>query len=90
MRLPDGFVAGVEQGRGLGAVFGAQAFLFASLGVFDVESPAKLAAVDDEATFYNSDCLSESYEAVRGFGCITYTRWAANPIIASDCRVIPG
>jgi hypothetical protein len=34
--------------------------------------------------------LSESYEAVRGFGCITYTRWAANSIIASDCRVIPG
>jgi hypothetical protein len=34
--------------------------------------------------------LSESYEAARGFGCISYTGRAANPVIASDCRLIPG
>jgi hypothetical protein len=40
--------------------------------------------------FIISDFLSESYEALRGFGCISYTKRAANPVIASDCRVIPG
>lgn len=58
--LPGGFVAGIEQSCGLGAILRTQAFLFASLGVFDVENPAKFAAVDDEATFHNSDSFVRS------------------------------
>ena len=73
-----------------GAVFGAQAFLFFCLSVFDVEHAAEFAAVEDETIFHNSDFLSESYEVVRGFGCISYTKRAANPVFASDGRVIPG
>jgi hypothetical protein len=34
--------------------------------------------------------LSEAYETERGFGCISYTKRAAKPVVASDCRVIPG
>ena len=53
LRLPDGFVAGIEQGGGLGTVFGAQAFLLPGLRVFEVENTAELAALEDEATFHN-------------------------------------
>ena len=90
MRLADGFIAGVEQRRGLGAIPRASAFLLPGFGVFDVEHAAAFAAVEDVTTFHNSDFLSEGYEAERGFGCISYTRRAANPVVASDCRVLPG
>ena len=70
LRLPGGFIARVEQGRGLGAVLRAQAFLLSSLSVFNVERAAELAAVEDETMSHNSDFLSGRYETVRGFGCI--------------------
>ena len=89
MRLADGFIAGVEQRRGLGAIPRASAFLFPSLSVFDVKHAAKLAAVEDEATFHKFRLSVRSYETERGFGCISYTKRAANPVIASDCRVMP-
>ena len=53
MRLADGFIAGVEQRRGLRAISRAGAFLFAGFGVFDVEHAAALAAVEDVTTFHN-------------------------------------
>jgi len=34
--------------------------------------------------------LSEAYETECGLGCISYTKRAANPVVASDGRVIPG
>ncbi len=33
--------------------------------------------------------MSESYEVARGLRCISYTKRAANPVIASDCQLIP-
>ena len=89
MRLADGFVAGVEQRCGLGAIPRASAFLLPGFGVFDVEYAAALPAVEDVTTFHNFGFLSESYETVRGFGCISYTKRAAKPVVASDCRVLP-
>ncbi|NOS72570.1 MAG: hypothetical protein HOP33_21945 [Verrucomicrobia bacterium] len=53
LRLPDGFIAGVEQHRGLGANLRAQAFLLSGFGVLEVEHTAGLAAVEDEAMFHN-------------------------------------
>jgi hypothetical protein len=53
LRLPDGFVAGVEQGRGLGAIPRAGAFLLVGSSIFDVEHAAAFAAVENEATFHN-------------------------------------
>ena len=44
LRLPGGFVAGVEQGRGLGTVLRARTFMVSSLSVFKVETAAELAA----------------------------------------------
>jgi len=90
LRLPGGFIAGVEQGGGFGAVFGAQAFLFASLGVLDVEHAAKFAAVEHETIFHSSDFYVQSYAKTRGLRCISYTKRAANPVISSGCRVVPG
>ena len=52
-RLPDGFVVGVEQRHGLGAIPRAGAFLLVSFRVFEVEHAAALAAAEDEATFHN-------------------------------------
>ena len=52
MRLADGFIAGVEQRRGLGAIPRASAFLLAGFGVFDVEHAASLATVEDVTTFH--------------------------------------
>jgi hypothetical protein len=52
MRLADGFIAGVEQGRGLGAIPRASAFLLSGLGVFDVKHAATFAAVEDVTTFH--------------------------------------
>ena len=40
--------------------------------------------------FIISDFLSESYEDIRGFGCVSHTKRAANPVFASDGRLIPG
>ena len=56
-RLADGFIAGVEQRRGLGAIPRASAFLLPGFGVFDVEHAAAFAAVEDVTTFHNSDFL---------------------------------
>jgi hypothetical protein len=51
MRLPDGFVARVEQRHGFGAVTSAEALLFACLGIVDVEHPAQLSAVESAGGF---------------------------------------
>ena len=89
MRLADGFIAGVEQRRGLGAISRAGAFLLPGFGVFDVEHAAALAAVEDVTTFHSFRRFVRSYETERGFGRISYTKRAANPVVASDCRVLP-
>ena len=89
MRLADGFIAGVEQRRGLGANPRASAFLLPGFGVFDVEHAAAFAAVEDVTTFHSFRLLVRSYEAERGFGRISYTKRAAYPVVASDCRVLP-
>jgi len=52
LRLTDGFIAGVEQRRGLGAIPCAGAFLLTGFGVFDLEHAATLAAVEDVTTFH--------------------------------------
>lgn len=84
------FIAGIEQRSGFGAISRARTFLFAGFGVFDVEPAATLAAVEDESAFHNFGFLSESYESVRGLGCLSDTKRAANPVFASDDRLIPG
>ena len=89
LRLADGFIAGVEQRRGFGAILRAKAFLLSGFRVFDVERAAELAAVEDETAFHKFRLSVRSYETERGVGCISYTKRAANPVIASDCRVIP-
>ena len=75
--------------HGLGAVLCAKALLLSGFRVFDVERAAELAAVEDEATFHRFRLFVRSYETERGFGCISYTKRAANPVVASDCRVLP-
>jgi hypothetical protein len=90
LRLADGFIAGVEQRDCLGAIPGAGAFLFSGFSVFDVKHAAAFAAVKDVTTFHSFRLSVRSYETERGFGCISYTKRAANPVIASDCRVLPG
>ena len=52
MRLADGFIAGVEQRRGLGTIPRASAFLLPGFGVFDVEHTAAFATVEDVTTFH--------------------------------------
>jgi len=89
LRLADGLVAGVEQGRGFSAILRAETFLLTGLGVLDVECAPELTAIEDKTTFHNFRLSVRSYETERGFGCISYTKQAANPVIASDCRVIP-
>ena len=89
LRLPDGFVAGVEQGGRFGAVFCTKAFLLSRDDVFDVERAAELAAIENEPTFHRLRLFVQRYETARGRGCIRYTRRAANPVISSSCRVIP-
>jgi hypothetical protein len=53
LRLPRGFIAGVEQRRGLGPIPRAGAFLLSGLGVFDVEHTAHFSAVETETIFHN-------------------------------------
>ena len=89
MRLADGFIAGVEHGRGFRTIPRAGAFLLPGFGVFDVEHAAALATVEDVTTFHSFRLLVRSYEVERGFGRISYTKRAANPVVASDCRVLP-
>ncbi|MGH7989613.1 MAG: hypothetical protein ACREDS_05375 [Limisphaerales bacterium] len=33
--------------------------------------------------------MVRSYEVERGFGCVRHTKRTANPVVASDCRVLP-
>lgn len=89
LRLANGFIAGVEEGRGLGAILRAKTFLLSGLGVVDVECATEFAAVEDETTLLKFRLSVRNYETEHGFGCISYTKRAANPVIASDCRVIP-
>ena len=89
IRLTDGFIAGVEQRRGLGAIPRARAFLLSSFGIFEVEHAAAFAAVEDVTTFHRFRFLVRSYEVERGLWCVSHTRRAANPVVASDCRVMP-
>ena len=89
LRLSDGFIAGVEQRRGFGAILRAKAFLLAGLSIFDVEHAAELAAVKDETMLHSSDSFFvRGYEPALGFGCNSYTRRAANPVFSSDCPVV--
>jgi len=55
MRLANGFIPGVEQRCGLGAIPRASAFQLPGFSVFDVEHAAALATVEDVTTFHNSD-----------------------------------
>jgi hypothetical protein len=73
----------------ISAILRAKAFLLSGFVIFDVEYAAELAAVEDETTFHKFRLFVRSYETERGFGCISYTKRAANPVVASDCRVIP-
>ncbi|MGD0261270.1 MAG: hypothetical protein ABSD29_15770, partial [Verrucomicrobiota bacterium] len=54
-----------------------------------VEHAAAFAAVEDVTTFHSFRRFVRSYEVERGFGRISYTKRAANPVVASDCRVLP-
>lgn len=89
MRLADGFIAGVEHRRGLRTIPRAGAFLFSGFGDFDVEHAAAPAMVEDVTTFHSFRRFVRSYEVERGFGRISYSKRAANPVVASDCRVMP-
>src|SRR5271169_5312784 len=89
MGLADRFIAGVEHCNGFGAIPRASAFLLPGFGVFDVEHAAAFAAVEDVTTFHSFRRFVRSYEVERGFGRISYTKRAANPVVASDCRVLP-
>ena len=60
MRLTDGFIAGIEQRSGLGAIPRACAFLLPGFSVFDVEHAAAFAAVEDITTFHSFRLLSEA------------------------------
>jgi len=51
LRLPDGFILGIEQGAGLGFVPGAQAQLLTGAGVFAVKNPGALK--QDETLIHN-------------------------------------
>jgi hypothetical protein len=84
MRLPNGFIAGIEQRSGLRTIPRAGAFLLSGFGVFDVEHAAALATVEDVTTFHSFRLLVRSYEVERGFGRISYTKRAANPVVASS------
>jgi hypothetical protein len=53
LRLPGGFIAGVEQSRGFGAISRASAFLLSGFGVLNVEHAAYFAAVEAETIFHN-------------------------------------
>ena len=53
-----------------------------------VEQSKTEAAVKDETLFHSSDFFVRGYEAARGFGCISYTKRAANPVVSSSCRVV--
>jgi hypothetical protein len=57
----NGFIEGVKQRSGLGAIPRAGAFLLTSFSVFDAEHAAALAAVKDETAFHNSDFFVRGY-----------------------------
>jgi len=73
----------------LGAVLRAKARLFSGFSLFDTERAAELAAGEDGTAFQRFRLSVRSHETERGVGCISYTKQAANPVIASDCRVMP-
>jgi hypothetical protein len=87
--LADGFIAGVKERRGLGAVASPETLLLSRLGIFEVEHAAELAAIEDETMLHSSDVFVRGYEAARGAGCSGYTKRAANPVFTSCCRVLP-
>ena len=58
MRLPGGFIAGVEERFGFTAILGAKTFLFAGVGVLDVERAAEFSAIENIPAFHNSDFFS--------------------------------
>ncbi len=49
----------------------------------------KRRTAEDEAAFHKFRLSVRSYETELGVGCISYTKRAANPVVASDCRVLP-
>jgi hypothetical protein len=90
LRLPGSFVSSIQERLGFSAVLRPEAFLLFCLGILDVEHPADFSAVEDETLFHSTDFCVRCYEAACGVGCISYTRQAANPVISSGCRLLPG
>ena len=84
MWLPGGFVAGVDKRFGFTPILGAKAFLFAGVGVLDVERAAEFSAIENIPAFHNSDFSVRAYEAVRDLWCIHYTKRVANPVFTSS------
>ena len=69
MRLPDGFVARVEQRHGFGAVTSAETLLFACLGIEDGEHHAKRSVVESAAVFLGSNFLVRACQTISSGGC---------------------
>ncbi len=82
-------MAGVERRHDLGAVLRAKALLFSGFNIFDAERATEIAPGEDETAFQRFRLSVRSHETERGVGCISYTKQAANPVVASDCRVMP-
>jgi hypothetical protein len=61
MRLADGFIAGVEQRSGLGAIPRTSAFLLPGFGIFDVEHAAAFATIEDATTFHKLRLFVRSF-----------------------------
>jgi len=81
--LAHGFVARVEQRRGLSAVAGAEAFLFAGLGIVDIEHTGHRSSVKSESVFHGSNFLVRACQTRSSGGCISYTKRTANCVSAS-------
>jgi hypothetical protein len=83
LRLPDGFVACIEQRSGLRTVAGVEAFLFARSGIVDVKHSAQFSAVTSVSIFHGSNFLVRACQTRSSDGCISYTKRTANCVSAS-------
>ena len=71
------------------SILRAEAFLLPGLGIFDVECAAELSAIQDEATFHNSDFLSEVMKLNAALGVSATPnglRIPSSRVIAEYCR----
>jgi len=82
LRLADGFVARIQQRRGLSAVASAEAFLFARFGIVDIEHTAHCSPVESESVFHSSNFLVRACQTRSSGGCISYTKRTANCVSA--------